>query len=99
MQYTAYDIDISTTSRFSNTSTDGEGIAVSGEAGYRIPVSATATIVPQAQLVWQTVDFDDFVDPDGVAVSLNDGDSLVGRLGIAAENSWDVGGGLFTGYA
>ncbi|MEM7442905.1 MAG: autotransporter outer membrane beta-barrel domain-containing protein [Pseudomonadota bacterium] len=99
VQYTSYDIDISTTSRFSNTSTDGDALTVSGEAGYRIPVSANVAVVPQGQLIWQSIDFDDFVDPDGIAVTLQDGDSLVGRLGLAAEGSWAAGSSLFTGYA
>ena len=52
-----------------------------------------------AQLIWQSIDIDDFVDPDGIAVSLQDGDSLVGRLGVAAEGSWASGSALMTGYA
>ena len=99
VQYTAYDIDVSTTSRFGTTSTDGDGFTVSGEVGYRIPISPTASLVPQAQLTWQSIDFDDFVDPDGVRVSLEDGDSLVGRLGLAAEANWAAGDTLVTGYA
>ena len=99
VQYTAYDIDISPVSRFSSVSTDGYGIAASGEVGYRIPIGATAALVPQAQLTYQHLDFDDFTDPNGVAVSLDDGDSLVGRLGVAFENSAAIGSALVTGYA
>ncbi|MEM8588743.1 MAG: autotransporter outer membrane beta-barrel domain-containing protein [Pseudomonadota bacterium] len=98
VQYTAYDIDISTASRWTGQSTDGYGVAVSGEAGYRIQLSERFAIVPQAQLTWQTVDFDDFTDPDGVAVNLDDGDSLVGRLGVALESSGTIGNSLVTGY-
>ncbi|MEM7442645.1 MAG: autotransporter outer membrane beta-barrel domain-containing protein [Pseudomonadota bacterium] len=97
-QYTAYDIDVSTTSRFSSVTTDGWGVSVSGEAGYRIPVGATTAIVPQAQLIWQTFEFDDFTDPDGVRVSYGDDDSLVGRLGVAVENNAAIGSSLVTGY-
>ena len=71
---------------------------MSGEAGYRIPISETAAIVPQAQVIWQTFEFDDFTDPDGVRVSYQDDDSLVGRLGVAFENSAAIGSSLVTGY-
>ena len=99
VQYTAYDIDINPVSRFSSVSTDGYGIAAAGEVGYRIPIGGTAALVPQAQLTYQYLDFDDFTDPDGVRVSLDDGDSLVGRLGVAFENSAAIGSALVTGYA
>jgi len=98
VQYTAYDIDISTASRFSTTSTDGYAITTSHELGYRIPISETAALVPQAQLTYQHIDFDDFTDPDGVRISLDDGDSLIGRAGFAFENSAAIGSALATGY-
>ncbi|MEM8589839.1 MAG: autotransporter outer membrane beta-barrel domain-containing protein [Pseudomonadota bacterium] len=98
VQYTAYDIDISTASRFATTSTDGYAITTSHEVGYRIPISETAALVPQAQLTYQYIDFDDFTDPDGVRISLDDGDSLIGRAGLAFENSAAIGSALATGY-
>ncbi|MEO1223546.1 MAG: autotransporter outer membrane beta-barrel domain-containing protein [Pseudomonadota bacterium] len=98
VQYTAYDIDVSTASRFSTTSTDGYAITTSHEVGYRIPISETAALVPQAQLTYQHIDFDDFTDPDGVRISLDDGDSLIGRAGLAFENSAAIGSALATGY-
>ncbi len=98
VQYTAYDIDISTASRFASTSTDGYAITTSHELGYRIPISETAALVPQAQLTYQHIDFDDFTDPDGVRISLDDADSLIGRAGFAFENSAAIGSALATGY-
>ena len=98
VQYTAYDIDISTASRFAATSTDGYAITTSHEVGYRLPIGETAALVPQAQLTYQHIDFDDFTDPDGVRISLDDGDSLVGRAGFAFENSAAIGSALATGY-
>ena len=97
-QYTAYDVDISGGARFGTTSTDGYGIAASHELGYRLPIGDAAALVPQAQITYQHIDFDDFTDPDGVRVSLGDGDSLVGRLGVAFENSAAIGSALATGY-
>ncbi|WP_164895994.1 autotransporter outer membrane beta-barrel domain-containing protein [Rhizobium hidalgonense] len=40
---------------------------------------------PQAQLVYSSVDFDTFNDQFGARVSLQDGDSLLGRLGLALD--------------
>jgi len=98
VQYTAYDVDIASATRPASAETDGYGVSVSGEAGYRIPVGGAAFLVPQAQLVWQTVDFDDFTDTDGARIGLGDGDSLVGRLGVAFENSAAIGSAQVTGY-
>ncbi|PDT21358.1 hypothetical protein CO674_22385 [Rhizobium hidalgonense] len=40
---------------------------------------------PQAQLVYSSVDFDTFNDQFGARVSLQDGDSLLSRLGLALD--------------
>ncbi|MEM7444375.1 MAG: autotransporter outer membrane beta-barrel domain-containing protein [Pseudomonadota bacterium] len=98
LQYTAYDIDISGGERFHTSATDGYGISLSHELGYRIPISQTAALVPQAQIVYQHTDFDDFMDGDGIEIRRDDGDSLVGRLGVAFENSAAIGSALATGY-
>nr|WP_181377281.1 autotransporter outer membrane beta-barrel domain-containing protein [Ochrobactrum sp. LM19]AJW29930.1 outer membrane autotransporter barrel domain-containing protein [Ochrobactrum sp. LM19] len=69
---------------------DGFGYAVSLEAGKRIGLNENWTLTPQAQLTWSSVDFDSFTDPYGARVSLDKGDSLKGRLGLALghERSW-----------
>jgi fibronectin-binding autotransporter adhesin len=99
VQYTAYDMDVNTTGSGRVGQTDGWGVAISGEAGYRLPIGDNLALVPQGQLIWQTVDFDDFTDRDGIAVRLDDGDSLVGRLGVAIEGTQLFGSALITGYA
>ena len=74
---------------------DGFGYALSIEAGKRIPMKENWTVTPQAQLVYAAVDFDSFTGPSGELGSLSDGDSLLGRLGIALdrEASWNDDGG------
>lgn len=69
---------------------DGFGYALSLEAGKRIALDENWTLTPQAQLTWSSVDFDSFTDPYGARVSLDKGDSLKGRLGLALghERSW-----------
>lgn len=69
---------------------NGFGYALSLETGRRFAASGPWSITPQAQLVYSSVDFDSFDDRFGARVSLDDGDSLVGRLGMALdrEESW-----------
>ena len=64
---------------------DGVGYALSLEAGKRIELSPVWFTTPQAQLTYSAVDFDDFVDPFGAAVSLGSADNFVGRLGISLD--------------
>ncbi|MCO6177495.1 autotransporter outer membrane beta-barrel domain-containing protein [Ciceribacter sp. RN22] len=64
---------------------DATGYALSIEAGKRIGLSGDWTVTPQAQLVYSSVDFDSFTGPNGELVSLEDGDSLRGRLGLSVE--------------
>lgn len=74
----------------------GFGYALSVEAGKRIELNAAWSLTPQAQLVYSNVRFDSFTDPFGATVSLLDGDSLRGRLGLAAEyqESWTQDNGM-----
>lgn len=61
------------------------GYNVSLEVGKRMPISEGFTLIPQAQLIYSSVDFKAFTDNYGLTVDLNNGDSLRGRLGLAAE--------------
>jgi fibronectin-binding autotransporter adhesin len=69
---------------------NGFGYALSLEAGRRFAASGPWSITPQAQLVYSSVDFDTFNDRFGARVSLDDGDSLVGRLGVALDREETV---------
>jgi fibronectin-binding autotransporter adhesin len=64
----------------------GSGHALSLEAGRKIALGDGWSLTPQAQLAWSSVDFDSFTDRFGALVSLQDGDSLKGRIGIAANH-------------
>ncbi|MCP4983912.1 MAG: autotransporter outer membrane beta-barrel domain-containing protein, partial [Gammaproteobacteria bacterium] len=68
----------------------GRGYSFGLETGKRIETGTAWTFTPQAQLVYSRIDFDNFTGPNGEVVSLNDGDSLRGRIGISfdQENSW-----------
>ncbi|MBB3660652.1 fibronectin-binding autotransporter adhesin [Rhizobium sp. BK650] len=69
---------------------NGSGYALSLEAGRRFAASGPWSITPQAQLVYSSVDFDTFNDRFGARVSLHDGDSLLGRLGVALDREESV---------
>ncbi|EUB96925.1 outer membrane autotransporter barrel domain protein [Rhizobium sp. CF080] len=73
----------------------GFGYALSLEAGQRFDVAGAWSVTPQAQLVYSSVDFGSFNDPFGARVSLDRGDSLNGRMGLALnrEESWQAAGG------
>lgn len=69
---------------------DGFGYGFSVEAGQNIGLTSQWSLTPQAQLAYSSVRFDRFTDQYGADVSLDDGDSLIGRLGVSADydNDW-----------
>lgn len=84
---TWYDSDLkSSTLQTSLTDgNDGFGYGFSVEAGQKIALTSQWSLTPQAQLAYSSVRFDSFTDAFGADVSLDDGDSLTGRLGISAD--------------
>jgi outer membrane autotransporter protein len=69
--------------------TDGLGFAASLEGGYPFHFGETWVIEPQAQLVYQIFDFDEF--NDGAAdVRFSDLDSLAGRIGARLARNWSL---------
>ncbi|MHC5307001.1 autotransporter family protein [Bartonella sp. LJL80] len=69
---------------------DGLGYALSLEAGRKLALNHEWTMTPQAQLSWNSIDFDDFTDAFAARVSKDDGDSLLGRVGLSfdRETQW-----------
>ncbi len=68
---------------------DGTGYGFSLEAGRKMSAGGNWSLTPQAQLAYTAVDFDDFTDQFGAEVSLDSGDSLKGRIGLALD--YDAG--------
>jgi len=62
---------------------EGWGYGVSLELGRKLALDDAWSVTPQAQLAYTSVDFDDFTDAQGVDVSLDKGESLKGRFGVA----------------
>nr|WP_286167671.1 autotransporter outer membrane beta-barrel domain-containing protein [Ochrobactrum sp. 3-3] len=72
------------------------GYALSVEAGQRIAIDQNWSLTPQAQLSYSSINANGFNDVWDSHVSLHDGDSLIGRIGIAANyaNAWKGEDGL-----
>ena len=68
---------------------DGTGQAYSVEIGKRAPISKTLSVTPQIQMVYSTVGFDRFTDPNDAVVSSKLGDSLKTRWGISLDRQDD----------
>lgn len=75
---------------------EGVGYAFSAEAGKRFAVGNGWSLTPQAQLSYSKAEFDRFFDRFGAPVSLRDGDSLLGRAGLALnhQKTWNDGAGI-----
>ena len=61
------------------------GQAYSVEIGKRSPLGGKVSVTPQIQMVYSTVGFDAFTDPNGAAVSSQLGDSLKTRWGLSID--------------
>ncbi|CDN49072.1 autotransporter family protein [Neorhizobium galegae] len=88
---TWYDSDLrsSTLNATLANGNDGFGYGLSVEAGQKIALTRQWSLTPQAQLAYSSVRFDRFTDAYGAVVSLDDADSLTGRLGISADYDSD----------
>jgi fibronectin-binding autotransporter adhesin len=73
---------------------NGHGQAYSVEFGKRSPIDAKLSFTPQVQVVYSTVGFDRFVDPNDAEVSSGRGESLKTRWGLAV-NREDAGSHLY----
>lgn len=87
LQVMWFDSDISsrTIGRDEVKGNNGNGVAISAETGYRFDIGKGLSLTPQAQMIRSRVDFDSFTDPFGAKVRLDDGDSLIGRLGVSLD--------------
>ena len=85
LQYNRYDSDLS--SRLTGASlvhgNDGSGYALSSEIGVALKQAAGWTLTPQAQLIYSKVKFESFHDAFGAQVTLDQGSSLLARLGLS----------------
>jgi len=88
LQFTWYNIEMTSSRGLGSVDTDALGMAASIEGGYPYPIGDDGWAVePQAQLVYQTLDIDDFEDI-AAEVKYEDTDSLAGRIGARAFREW-----------
>ncbi|WP_266171108.1 autotransporter outer membrane beta-barrel domain-containing protein [Dyella subtropica] len=99
-QWNRYDTDLAsrTLARLLADGNKGTGHNFGLEAGQKFVLSDCWSLVPQGQLVYSSVRFDNFVDPYGAAVRRQEGDSLLARAGLAVdrENEWRSDNGSMT---
>ena len=95
-QYVRFSSDISADGLSLVQDNEGTGMGISSELGYRFVVPLGGMdfeIVPQVQLAWSRVGFEDYVGPRGGLIVLEDGDLMTGRLGLSWNGEWrDIGG-------
>ncbi|MEN3931264.1 autotransporter outer membrane beta-barrel domain-containing protein [Microvirga sp. W0021] len=89
IQNTWYSVDAKS-SKGQNLKPDGYGFLASLEGGYSFKLDNGITIEPQAQLAYQTTSFDDVRDAYG-KFSIDNGDSLRGRIGVRVAKTWNAG--------
>lgn len=80
------DLDSHTLGRKLAKGADGIGSSFGLELGQRLPLTANWSAIPQAQLMFANVDYDNLVDPFGSRVNFGNDDSLLGRFGIALQH-------------
>lgn len=88
-QLTDYSTSIQTRERGRVGSPDGLGLGLSVEGGYPMDIGGGLVIEPQAQLSYQKIKFDTFVDVDRITVDLQDGESLQGRVGARIKKAFN----------
>ncbi len=88
-QLTDYSAHIQTRERGRVGAPDGLGLGLSVEGGYPLALGGGLVIEPQAQLSYQKVKFDTFVDVDRITVDLQGGESLRGRAGARIKKDFN----------
>ena len=85
LQYAIFDSDVATETKLGSENVT----AYSGslEVGYGMDVG-NLRVIPSAQLLWTSVDFEDFTNSAGMEVVLDDGVVVAGRAGIGLEYGW-----------
>jgi outer membrane autotransporter protein len=75
----------------------GYGVTASLEGGYPLPLGGSLTLEPQAQLVWQHIDFNDTHDRFS-SISYGTPDAVSLRIGAKLAGSFSVGHYVFNPY-
>lgn len=87
VRYANFDSSLHAENKTLASRNDADAWSVSKEIGYNFGFKGLL-LTPQAQLIWNRIDFDSFKLPKHQRVSLKDGSTLVGRLGVAAASKF-----------
>ncbi|MCY4053755.1 MAG: autotransporter outer membrane beta-barrel domain-containing protein [Hyphomicrobiales bacterium] len=87
IQYANFDSSLHAENRTLASGNDASAWSVAKEIGYSFGFKGFL-LTPQAQLIWNRIDFDSFKLPRHQRVSLKDGSTLLGRLGVAAASKF-----------
>lgn len=91
LQGTWYDMDMTARRGLRDGKTNGFGFAASLEGGYPFSIGNDWLLEPQAQIIYQTLNINDF--NDGAAdVGYSNTNSFDGRIGARVARDWDVEG-------
>jgi outer membrane autotransporter protein len=74
----------SSDTQFASLPISGKGIAASIEGGYPMAMNQTFSLIPEAQVIWQRVRFDQANDGQG-DVALGNSSGITGRLGVKGK--------------
>ncbi len=94
-QATWFDVEMTSsqgTTLMRTDEVDGGGWALGLEAGRSMAIGGNLSLTPSVGLAWSQASLDDFTDSRGARVSMEDSDSLMGRLGVSVAA--DAGDGL-----
>lgn len=77
----------------------GKGSSASLQSGYLLTLGNGVRLEPQVQLVYMHLAMESFTDKENLAVSYDDYNQTVGRIGAQLDRSWsDDGGRQYTPY-
>jgi outer membrane autotransporter protein len=74
-----------------DSSFNGDAVTASLETGTRFGATDHWDIEPQAQIIWQYLNFDQAHDPGGT-INYDDNDAFTGRLGVRLQGNYDYEG-------
>ncbi|VVD78214.1 autotransporter [Pandoraea pneumonica] len=80
-----------------NRDVNGKAIAASLETGWPIPLTATLSLEPQAQIIWQHQSIDNFNDSIS-SVAFDNTNAWLARIGARLEGNYDGARGLLRPY-
>jgi outer membrane autotransporter protein len=94
-----FDGRYTTPNRGQTTGMNGTSVGASVETGFPFPLPWDFSFEPQAQIVWQHLNFQNRTDVDDIDVDLGNPDQVTARVGFRLKRPFETDNGmLFTPY-